>query len=60
MGRFIVQFVELGFEPSLYKPFECFAVRAEEFFLRPVFDRDQSDIVGVEYVEDYNILVAPI
>ncbi len=61
MGRFIVQFVELGFELFLqYKPFVCFAVRAEEFFLRLVFNGDQSDIVGIEYVEDNKVRVALI
>ena len=61
MGRFIVQFVELGFELFLqYKPFVCFAVRAEEFFLRLVFNEDQLDIVGIEYVEDNKVRVALI
>jgi hypothetical protein len=58
--RFIVQFVEFGFDPSQYKPFICFTARTEEFFLRGVFDWDRLDIVGVEYVEDNNICVAPI
>jgi hypothetical protein len=60
VGRFIVQFVELGREPSQYKPVVYFAVRSEEFFLRPVFDGDQLDIVGIEYVEDDHLRVALI
>ncbi len=40
VGRFIVQFVELRFEPLQYKPVVCFAVRLEEFFLGSVFDGD--------------------
>ncbi len=42
--HFIVQFVELRFETSQYKPVICVAVRSEEFFLRSVFDGDRSDI----------------
>ena len=60
VGSFVVQFVKLRFEPLLYKPVARFMVCSEEFFLRPVFDGDRSDIVGIVYVEDDYVCVAPI
>ena len=60
VGRFIVQFVKLSFEPLLYEPVKCFVVCSEEFFLRPVFDGDPSDVVGIVYVEDDYERLAPI
>ena len=58
--RFIVQFVKLRFEPLLYEPVVHFAVCLEEFFLRPVFDGDRLDVVGILYVEDDYVRVAPV
>ena len=60
VGSFIVQFVKLRFEPSLYKPVVRFAVCSEEFFLGPVLDGDRSNVVGIVYVEDDYVYVAPI
>ncbi len=60
VGRFVVQFVKLRFEPSLYKPVVCFAVCSEEFFLRPVFYGDRLDVVGIVYVEDDYVRATPI
>ena len=60
MGHFVVQFVKLRFEPSLYEPVVRFAVCSEEFFLRPVFYGDRSDVVGIIYVEDDYVRMAPI
>ncbi len=60
MGCFIVQFVKLRFEPLLYKPVVRLRVCSEEFFLGSVLDGDQSDVVGIIYVEDDYVRMAPI
>ncbi len=60
VGCFVVQFVKLRFEPSLYKPVVHFTVCSEEFFLRPVSYGDRSNAVGIVYVDDDYIRMAPI
>ena len=60
VGRFIVQFVKLRFEHSLYQSVIRLAVCSEEFFLGPVLDGDRSVVVGSVYVEDDYVHVAPI
>ena len=60
VGCFIVQFAKLRFEPLLYKSVVHLTVCSEEFFLGSVLDGDQSDVVGIVYVEDDYVHVAPI
>jgi len=56
----VVHFVQEGFEAPRIKPLVDFVVGMQEFFLRPAFDGDRANVVGITDVEDNDVCVTPV